>query len=218
MPISTRTTSVLVVDDHRTFAELLALAVDAEPDLECVGVAEGRFSALEMVAVLDPAVVVMDVQLEDGDGLQVTEELLSRRPDQRVVVLTAFVDDDLPARAAEAGAVALLRKDGALSELLGVLRSCRDGGFRRLHGLGSSEYGGRIPRQVRPLLTQREQDVLQMLAAGFDAKDAARELGISLATCRGYVKALLAKLGAHSQLEAVVVAMRYGLVRAGAPR
>jgi DNA-binding NarL/FixJ family response regulator len=83
--------------------------------------------------------------------------------------------------------------------------------LRRLVG------GAEVPTPRRPPLTQREQEVLQMLAAGLEARMIAQEIGISLNTCRGYVKSLLAKLGAHSQLEAVAIAMRHGLINVRTP-
>jgi DNA-binding NarL/FixJ family response regulator len=205
--------SVVIVDDHRVFAELLALALKSEPDFECVGHAQSVSDGAAMVEALQPDIVVMDVKLGDGDGIAATAELTARYPDLRVVVLTAYVEQQLLQRAAAANACALLPKDGELVGMLQVLRTAKRGGFsvhpellRRL--VGRTE----TPKQRPPALTRREQEVLQMLAAGLDARLIAREMNISVNTCRGYVKSLLAKLGAHSQLEAVAIAMRHGLI------
>jgi DNA-binding NarL/FixJ family response regulator len=205
--------TVVVIDDHQVFAELLSLALRSEPDIDCVGHAQNVAEGLALVDRLQPDIVVMDVQLGDGDGIAATAELIDRSPDLCVVVLTAFVEQQLLQRAAAAGACALLPKDGDLDGMLATLRTAKRGSFsvhpdllHRLVGRPS------IPQQRLPALTPREQEVLQMLAAGLDARLIAREIGISLNTCRGYVKSLLAKLGAHSQLEAVAVAMRHGLI------
>ena len=199
--------NIVVVDDHKVFAELLAMALSREPDLCCVGHAQSVSDGAEL-----------DVQLGDGDGIAATAELTERFPDLRVVVLTAHVDQRLLQRAAAANACALLPKDGDLPDMLAALRTARRGGFavhpdllRRLVG------GAEVPAPRRPPLTQREQEVLQMLAAGLEARMIAQEIGISLNTCRGYVKSLLAKLGAHSQLEAVAIAMRHGLINVRTP-
>ncbi len=212
-------TTVVVVDDHRTFADLLEIALLGEPDLRCIGAAQTADAAVALIERARPDVVVMDVQLGDDDGIALTRRLTSLHPTLRVVVLSAFVDTPLVWRAADAGACALLPKDGALSETLKALRTAERGGFM-LHStlarrLASSSV---IPAQRAPELTHREREVLQMLAEGMETRAIARDLGISVATCRGYVKSLLAKLGAHSQLEAVVCAVRQGLIRVGAPR
>jgi DNA-binding NarL/FixJ family response regulator len=207
-------TRVVVVDDHRTFADLLALALRAEPDLECIGTAHNVEQAMNMVGALGPDLVIMDVQLGDGDGIAATALLTERFPDLRVVVLTANVSQSLMRRAFDAGACALLRKDGALDEMLHALRNAQRGEFVVHPGL-LMELVKTSPPLPAPSLTERERQVLQRLAAAEDARTIARELGISVSTCRGYVKNLLAKLGAHSQLEAVVIAMRHGLINAG---
>lgn len=208
-------TRVLVVDDHRTFADLLALALAAEVDLECVGTATNVSVAVGMTRALNPDLVIMDVQLGDGDGIAATAQLTREFPDLRVVVLTAFVDNALMRRAIDAGACALLPKDGALDEMLQALRTAQRGGFAVHPNLLMSLVGGSAPKPRAPVLTQREQDVLRMLAEASDTRLIARELGISVSTCRGYVKSVLVKLGAHSQLEAVVIAMRQGLIHVG---
>jgi DNA-binding NarL/FixJ family response regulator len=103
-----RATSVLVVDDHRTFSALLAMALDPEPDLTCVGTAASVTVALAMAEELRPDLVLMDVRLGVGDGIAATEELTRLYPELRVVVLTAHSDTALMHRAADAGACALL--------------------------------------------------------------------------------------------------------------
>ncbi|WP_207022916.1 response regulator transcription factor [Phycicoccus sp. DTK01] len=207
---------VLVVDDHRTFTDLLGRAIDAEPDLEWLGAAHTVDEALSRTRALVPDAVVMDVQIGEGDGLEATTALLAHLPDLRVVVLTAFATQSLLQRAMTAGASALLPKDGTLEDLLEALRDTRDSGFRvhpallrRLLEL----QGAAAPPQETVRLTAREDEVLHLLADGLDPASIARRLGISRHTSRGYVAALLTKLDAHSQLEAVAVARRRGMIR-----
>jgi DNA-binding NarL/FixJ family response regulator len=204
---------VLVIDDHQLIAELLEAAVEAQPGFEMVGHAQSVASGLDMVEALQPDIVIMDVRLGDGDGIAATAELTERFPELRVVVLTAFVDQALMQRAAAANACALLPKDGDLTSMLDALRTARRGGFtvhpRLLHRLVTPpiEVG-----RSKPSLTPREWDVLQLLATGLETRLIAREIGISVHTCRGHVKGLLLKLGAHSQLEAVAKAMQHGMI------
>jgi DNA-binding NarL/FixJ family response regulator len=210
------TTSVLVVDDHTTFSDLLAMALDHEPDLTCVGTAAGVARALAMVDRLRPDLVLMDVHLGDGDGIAATAQLTRTYPELRVVVLTAHVDSALMQRAADAGACCLLPKNGSLPDMLAALRSARRGGLSIHPGLLKVLITSKPPSSdYVPPLTPREHDVLRMLAGGSDARAIAKSLGISVSTCRGYVKNLLLKLDAHSQLEAVVIATNRGLVNVG---
>jgi DNA-binding NarL/FixJ family response regulator len=213
-PTSVSPTTVVVVDDHQTLADLLALALDAEPDFICVGTAPGVSEALAMVDRLRPNLVLMDVRLGYGDGLAATAELTATHPELRVVVLTAHADVTLMQRAADAGACCLLPKDGSLPDMLQALRSSRRGGMVVHPGLLETLLTSRPRRRsdLLPPLTRRERDVLRMLADGADARAIAKKLGISVSTCRSYVKSLLLKLNAHSQLEAVVIAMNHGLV------
>lgn len=209
-------TRVLIVDDHRTFTDLVCLALAPEPDLACVGTAHSAAEARVQVSRHTPDLVLMDVDLGDGDGLDLTEELLRLDPALRVVVLTAYGHPRVLQRAAAVGACALLPKDGSLRELLHSLRHARQGELFVHAGLLRSmvvdaDHGA---RPWLPGLTPRESLVLELLTDGRQVNDIARELGITVHTCRGYVKTLLAKLGAHSQLEAVVIAGRHGLVGA----
>jgi DNA-binding NarL/FixJ family response regulator len=211
--------TVLVVDDHKFFAELLQAAVRAEPGFEMIGHAQSVAAGLQMVEELRPDVVIMDVRLGDGDGIAATAELTERHPELRVLILTAHVDQLLLRRAAAANACALLPKDGDLASMLDALRTARRGGFtvhpRLLHRLVGRP---RSPEHRKPSLTPRELDVLKLLATGLEARLIAREMGISVHTCRGHVKSLLAKLEAHSQLEAVAKAVRHGLIDVYADR
>ncbi|EYR62922.1 LuxR family transcriptional regulator [Actinotalea ferrariae CF5-4] len=212
-----RVQRVLVVDDHRTFAELLARALCDEPDLECVGDAQSASSARLQVDLLRPDIVVTDVDLgkDAEDGIALTRSLTASHPDLLVVVLSALADGELVRRAAAAGAVGVVPKDGSVGELLDVLRRVRRGDLVLHPELLSFLLTETDRSRAADDLTPREHDVLELLADGLDARAIARELGISVHTCRGYVKSLLVKLDAHTQLEAVVAASRRGLTRVG---
>jgi DNA-binding NarL/FixJ family response regulator len=208
--------TVLVVDDHQTFAELLAIALQGEQSLSYVGHARTSAEARELVSRLRPEVVLMDVQLPDLDGISTTERLVAEYPELRVVILTAHAEPSLIARAAVAGACGFLPKDGALRDVLQALRTAHRGGMvvpsHLLAGAlnaGAARSGGPAPTSM---LTSREHDVLRLMARGLDARAIAGDLGISVHTCRGYVKSILSKLDTHSQLEAVMKAIRLGLL------
>jgi DNA-binding NarL/FixJ family response regulator len=122
------TTSVLVADDHRT-SDLIAMALEAEPDFTCAGTAATVAEALTMVDELRPDLVLMDVQLGDGDGIAATAELTRIYPELRVVVLAAHGDTALMQRAADANACCVLPGDGSLPDLLDKMRSLLRGGL-----------------------------------------------------------------------------------------
>jgi DNA-binding NarL/FixJ family response regulator len=206
---------VLVVDDHITFAELLSRALDAELDLVCVGHATDASQAVAMTVELQPDVVLMDLRLPDRDGISATADLTAMCPNLKVLILTAHEGAAEVARARAAGASGFLAKDGALSEVLDALRTARRGSMILPASVvaGSAADGG--SSEVDPGLTARELEVLRLLGQGRDPRAIAKDLGVSLYTCRGYVKSVLAKLAVHSQLEAVVVANRTGLIRVG---
>lgn len=202
---------VLVVDDHRTFAQLLSLALDSQPDVRCLGTADDPDRALAMVVDTEPDVVVVDIEMPALDGLKLTRRILALRPETVVVVVTAHRDPAYMVRATQAGASAFVPKNGSLDELLDAVRHAHRGGMM----LAPSAFAtGSAAAVVEPTvrLTTREQDVLACLGRGMAPKAIARVLGISLHTCRGYVKSILAKLEVSSQLEAVVKAQRLGLL------
>lgn len=207
--------TVLVVDDHRTFAELLSGALVAA-GMTSLGTAASAAEAVSMAADLHPDIVVMDIQMPREDGLSATRRIREVAPDAVIAVVTAHRDPDWVVRAAQAGASAFIPKNGSLAEMLDVLGRVRAG---QMLVAPSAFTGGRaeIPsprtsRENRPDLTRREQQVLDCLGQGMQVKTIARVLGITQETCRGYVKSLHFKLGARSQLEAVVKAQQLGLL------
>lgn len=206
---------VLVVDDQRSFAQSLQVVVDAQDDMACVGTALTGEEAVERAAAERPSVVLMDVDLPGIDGVEATARLVQQDPEVNVVMLTGIPDATVLARAASAGACAFLLKDSSVTEILDAIRNSHHraghldvdaSAINQL--LGDGTEGSDVDH-----VTPRELEVLGLLAQGRQPKEIARSLGISVHTCRGYVKNLLAKLDAHSALEAVVIAHREGLIR-----
>jgi DNA-binding NarL/FixJ family response regulator len=211
----TATVRVLIVDDHTTFTELLTGALDREPDLCSVGFAGSAESGFEQAVALRPDVVIMDYHLPDSDGISAAARILERSPDTRIVLLTGDPTPESLVQAAATGISAFLPKDGSLAALLDALRHAPVGGMMVRPSLVAQlgELRSSTPRDVwAPTLTQRELAVLRLMAEGYDVRANAMTLGISQNTCRGYVKSILAKLGVHSQLEAVVAARKLDLL------
>lgn len=211
---------MLIVDDHRAFAEALGLAIDLQDDLEYAGTAPTVRDSLRMLPEARPDVVLMDLHLPVVDGIRGTQKMKECRPEAQVLVLTADDDPAMMARAALAGATGFLAKTSPIAEILTAVRTASEGGIL----LDRSTLGAvlerlsddavpaeRAPRGAR--LTPREREVLGLMGEGLDPKAIGKRLAISLNTTRGHVRNILQKLGVHSQLEAVVKAHREGLLR-----
>jgi DNA-binding NarL/FixJ family response regulator len=206
---------VLVVDDHRSFADMLAWALDGA-GMTAVGTATTAADAVAMAAELRPDIVVMDIQMPLEDGLSATRRIREVAPDAIVAIVTAYRESDWVTRAAQAGASAFIPKDGSLAEMLDILSHVRAGHLL----VAPSVFAGGQPesstpsnvQEASPELTRREQQVLDCLGQGMQVKAIARALDIAQETCRGYIKSLHHKLGARSQLQAVVRAQHLGLL------
>jgi DNA-binding NarL/FixJ family response regulator len=208
---------VVVVDGHQTFTDLVALALDSLPDLECVGQAHSAAAAHDLVERSIPDVALVDVALGSDDGLALSAELVARHENLLVVALTAQSSRALALRAVRAGVCALLHKEGSLRDVLSTLRSARRGAFvvapevlQSLTIRTEDDEVDVVPRATP--LSDREIETLALMAEGLDARGAARRLEISVHTYRGHVRRVLTKLDAHSQLEAVAIAKQRGLI------
>jgi len=206
-----RQSSVLIVDDHQSFAEMLAAALDGVAGLTCVGTAQTAAEGVALARRLQPDIVVMDIQMPREDGLAATARIREVAPQAVVAVVTAHTSAEWVSRAAQAGASAFVPKNGSLEEMIAILTSVQPGQMVVAPStfLSAPTPG---PREQRPDLSQREVDVLRLLAAGTPVREMAPALGITVNTCRGYIKAVRQKLDAASQLEAVLKARQLGLL------
>jgi DNA-binding NarL/FixJ family response regulator len=199
-----RETTVLIVDDHRSFADLLAAALSTVPDIRCVGTASSAAEGLRLVAELAPSVVVMDIQMPGTDGLMATRRLREASPRTAVAVVTAHHDGEWVARAAQAGASAFIPKSGSLAEMVAMLKAAKPGRMRVAPSvLGTAHLAADLAAQTACTLTARELEVLSLIGQGMQAKSIARLMGITLHTCRGHIKVIYAKLHVSSRIAAV---------------
>lgn len=210
----------LVVDDQRAFADAVALALDSQPGLACIGAAGTVDEALAVMERECPDVVLLDLRLPGVSGVDAVALLRERCAACRILMLTAHPSPVTLVAAIRAGVDGFLPKDTPFSAILQAVRQedrlLVDGGSLDL--VVRSEVVLQSERETRPVgppaphLTVRETQVLQMLAEGLPVKQVARQLGMSVHTCRGHVRALRSKLEVHSQLAAVVKAARLGLL------
>jgi DNA-binding NarL/FixJ family response regulator len=196
-------TTVLVIDDHRSFSDLLAAALGSVDGIRCVGTAASAAEGLRLVQNLKPAVVVMDIQMPGTDGLAATRRLREASPRTAVAIVTGHQDGEWISRAAQAGASAFIPKGGSLQELIAMLRAARPGRMQVAPSLLNFPRAAVTNPDGQCELTMREREALGYIGQGLQAKSIAKLMGISVHTCRGYIKSVYIKLQVSSRIEAV---------------
>jgi DNA-binding NarL/FixJ family response regulator len=216
------TTKVLVVDDEALLRTAFSSLIDAEDDLDVAGEAADGRQAVELAASLAPDVVVMDVRMPVMDGIEATRQITAGRAERapRVLILTTFDLDEYVFEALRAGASGFALKSRPLEELLSAIRTVAAGEAllapsvtRRL--IAHFTEGDRTPRKApRGLdeLTEREREVLSLVARGLSNAELAETLHVSLPTAKTHVSRILTKLGARDRTQLVVLAYESGLV------
>jgi NarL family two-component system response regulator LiaR len=209
-----RPTRVLIVDDHGVVREGLRAYLELEPDIQVVGEAKDGVEAVRRAAELQPDVVLMDLVMPNMDGVDATSRIKQQQPATHVIILTSFLDDERVVPAIRAGATSYLLKDVAATDLARAIRGAR-AGQAQLH----PEVARRLMQQVtsprKPdagaQLTDREREVLRLLADGRSNKEIARALVVSERTVKGHVSNILGKLGLQDRTQAALFAVRNGL-------
>jgi DNA-binding NarL/FixJ family response regulator len=215
---------VLIADDEKLMRSGLRAILAAEPDIEVAGEAGDGLEAIASAERLRPDVVLMDVRMPNLDGLAATERLLARVRDVRVVMLTTFDLDEYVYEALRAGASGFVLKDAPADQLLTAIRVVAEGQAllapsitRRL----IAEYARRPRAAGRPdrlrELTERELEVMRLMAGGLSNAEIAEHLIVGEATIKTHVSRILAKLGLRDRTQAVVLAYESGLVQPGNP-
>ena len=214
-PVAEESIRVLLVDDHQMFGESLRKALDEVPGITVAALTDNGAAAVEAFRREQPDVVLLDYRLPDADGVELARRFKRERPETQVVMVTAEESEEVLRRAIEAGCAGYLTKDRRVDELILAIRRAKDGETMISPKLLSQLLGRLHSDHTRPGwdLTAREREVLSLLAEGLANQAIAKQLGISLATVRNHVQSVIAKLGAHSKLEAVATGVRMGIVR-----
>jgi DNA-binding NarL/FixJ family response regulator len=204
---------VLLVDDHRMFAEAIGMFLSTEDDIDVLEILSGAEGIAERVRSSAPDVVLMDIDLPGVDGLVATRQVVEARPETKVVLITALSDPDLALRGSEAGAAALVPKERAADDLVEVIRGVADVEEAvpgpRLRLLPTAP---RVDKRRTAALSPRELQVLQGLVDGLSTEELSAALFVSRRTVQGHVQSILTKLQVRSKLEAAVTGLREGLV------
>jgi len=217
---------VLVADDQEIIRTGLTIILNHQPDLEVVGQVGDGQAAVEMAQTLEPDVILMDIKMPQLNGIQATRQIVAARLKTQIIILTTYDTDDWVFDGIRAGAIGYLLKDTAGDQLAEAIRGAMRGEsqidpgvarkvlreFQRLSSdrASASEPGPDEPPLER--LTEREEEVLKLLAAGLSNKDIAAKLALSEGTVKNYVSVILDKLHANDRTQAVLTALKRGLV------
>jgi DNA-binding NarL/FixJ family response regulator len=212
-PVAAQVISVVVADDQTTVRDGLTTVLSLLPDVEVVGEAGDGAEAVELVRALTPCVVLMDLRMPRIDGVAATATIAAEHPETAVLVLTTYADDASIAGALRAGARGYLTKDAGRAEIAAAVRSVASG-----HTTLAADVGARLVSALsapaapaRADLTDRELDVLRLMAQGRNNSEIARELFIGISTVKSHINSLFAKLDVRDRGQAIAYAHRAGL-------
>jgi len=204
---------VVLVDDHRIVRRELRSILDYDPRFQVVGEATNGTEALRVVAEQQPSIVLLDLKLPDMSGTEVCQRIVQANPGAVVLILTAFIDQALLDACLRAGARGYLLKDAETlhlpEQLLAVVGGRAEPESRAANFLADDTRG---PRRLAETLSQREGEILRLIAQGLTNKEIGRKLDLREDTVRGCIQEMLTKMGVHHRVEAVLLAKEQGLI------
>jgi DNA-binding NarL/FixJ family response regulator len=213
--------TVLLVDDHLSFAQALEVVLNLQPDMRVTGIATTARDAIAKAESQEPDVILMDYHLPDENGAVATATIKKRNRASKVVMLTASAEDEVIVESIEAGASGYLKKEQAIAEVADTVRKAHAGdilvppaSLRRLIAQVAAKTSAQQEDDRRlQRLTPRESSVLQEIAIGGDDASISARMGISPLTFRTHVRNVMGKLDVHSRLEAITLAIRSGMIK-----
>jgi NarL family two-component system response regulator LiaR len=205
---------VLVVDDHAIIRKGIRAVLDLVPDVDLVGEAENGIQAVKLETELNPDVILMDLMMPEMDGITCIKQIKAQRPKARILVLTNFAGEDMIFPAIKAGAVGYHLKDASPEALVDAIRQVNQGVASLHPGIAKKVLDELQHSEKEQLpdesLTQREVEVLRLIAQGFENREIAERLVISEATARTHVSNILGKLHLASRTQAALYALKEG--------
>ncbi len=211
------TISVLLIDDHELIRQGLRRAFERDPMFEVVGEAGTIAAGAAAAEQFKPDVALVDLNLPDGNGLDLVRRLRAQRSDLGLVVVTMYDDDERVMGALDAGASAFVNKNAPAEEVLSAARHAATSPT----SFSAHDLAALLRRQMspeKPRLTQRESEILDLLKDGLSVAAVSKKLYISESTTKTHMSKLYEKLGANNRTQAIMEALRLGLIKQGAGR
>jgi DNA-binding NarL/FixJ family response regulator len=211
------TMKVVICDDQAIIRDGLTMLLKLEPDIEVVGTAEDGAAAVEMVTKEKPDLVLMDLKMPIMNGVEATRQIKANYPEVKILVLTTYDDDEWVFDAIQAGADGYLLKDTPRDEVVKAVKGTASGKTYVDPSVAGKVLEQVSSHQTQPAtlitgkLTEREIEVLRLIARGLNNKDISEQLFLSEGTVRNHVSAILAKLGVSDRTQAAVIAIQHGL-------
>ena len=203
---------LLLADDHRMLRETLKRSM-LDEGFDVVGEASDGQEAIDLAEELQPDVILMDVTMPDVDGVEATRRIIERRPEARIVMLTMHADQDVIASAIRAGASGYLVKDCSFEEVAATVREAISGEVSQHVAASMLREARGLVDEADSVITKREIEVLQLIADGCATPEVAEKLFISQKTVKNHLASIYAKLDARDRTQAVLQAVRMGIVR-----
>jgi len=219
--VSTKRIRVLLADDHALVRQGFRRILEDEPDIDVVGEAGGGAQAIELDRELDPDVVVLDMAMPEINGIHATIEILRRTPERRILILSMYADDQYVVNALDAGASGYILKNALENDLIRAVRVLAGGGRFLSPELSDVAIRRLTSKDAAPSddpftkLSQREIQVLRLIAVGKSNKEVAAMLGVSANTVAVHRTNIMGTLGVHKAAELVLIAVKKGLVQTG---
>jgi NarL family two-component system response regulator LiaR len=216
---ASHTIKVLVVDDHAIVRQGLRTFLELQPDMEVVGEGTNGIEAVDLARRMQPDIILLDLVMPEMDGIQATPQILKTCPNSRIIILTSFSEEDKVLPAIRSGAEGYLLKDIAPDELVQAVRDAYlgqvqlhpDVARKLMSAVAESAPKARKTPDTPGGLTEREHDVLRLIAEGMNNRDIAEKLFISEKTVKTHVSNILGKLGVADRTQAAIYALQRGL-------
>ncbi|WP_394185221.1 response regulator [Metabacillus halosaccharovorans] len=207
---------VVFVDDHEMVRIGVLSYLSAQPDIEVIGEADNGRKGVELCLELRPDVILMDLVMNEMDGIEATKEIMNAWPEAKIIIVTSFLDDEKVYPALEAGATSYLLKTSKASEIANAVRSTFHG-----QSILEPEVTGKMMMKMRQKdtvhlhdqLTSREMEILMLMTEGKTNQEIADELFIALKTAKTHVSNILSKLDVQDRTQAVIYAFKHSLVK-----
>ena len=207
---------VVFVDDHEMVRIGVSSYLSAQPDIEVIGEADNGKTGVEMALELRSDIILMDLVMKEMDGIEATKQIIEQWPEARIIIVTSFLDDEKVYPALEAGATSYMLKTSKASEIANAVRVTYSG-----QPVLEPEVTGKMMMKMRQKnnvelheeLTEREMEVLKLIAEGKTNQEIADELFIALKTVKTHVSNILSKLQVQDRTQAVIYAFRHSIVK-----